>query len=229
MKHEGPALETLTHRLAECPAEFLMEPRIGSKGTVHAFAVVHDLLRELGYQPTDDDWLAEFTPGGLPVSDLEKNPKPHENTLMNRLLAKISGSQQDPDGLPMDRDWLGCVLVACWLLNDDWFKKHGKLGEAARRFLVVELKELSINAQAPKLVTDPDRREELVRLCLKALDLRPKGETVEQAQDRLSTLNVAERMKLLKAVREAEKRAKEIREAMLRKAAEEAAAKYNRE
>lgn len=229
MKHEGPALETLTHRLAECPAEFLMEPRIGSNGTVHVFAVVHDLLRDLGYAPVDGQWLADFTPGGLPVSEFQSAPTPHENTLMNRLFAKISGSQQGPDILPQDRAWLGCVLVACWLLNDEWFKRHGKLGEAARRFLVAELKELAINASPQKLVSDPDRREELARLCLKALDLRPKGETVEQAQDRLSTLNVAERMKLLKAVREAEKRAKEIRDAMLRKAAEEAAAKYNRE
>jgi hypothetical protein len=222
-------LEALTHRLAVCPAEFLSDPRAGSQGVVHVAAVVHDLLRELGYAPEDTAWLADFMPGSDPVPVLHQPQPTQQNSLMGRLLSKLSGSAPEPGIQPQDRVWLRCVLVACWLLGDEWFKNHGKLGDAARRFFLAELRELSTQTPAAKLVSDPDRREELVRLCLKAFDLRPKGESVEQAQDRLSTLNVSERMRLLKAVREAEQRAKAIRDAMLKKAAEEAAAKYNRE
>jgi len=84
-------------------------------------------------------------------------------------------------------------------------------------------------AQAPSFVRDPDRREELVRLCLRDLGLRPAGETVAQAQDRLATLNTAERQRVLQAARQAEERARAIREAMAKQAAEEAAAQYSRE
>ncbi|MBP7601669.1 MAG: hypothetical protein KA750_09995, partial [Thermoflexales bacterium] len=61
------------------------------------------------------------------------------------------------------------------------------------------------------------------------LALRPAGESVAQAQDRLATLNTAERQRVIQAARAAEERARAVREAMARKAAEEAAAKYNRE
>lgn len=48
MNYEGPPLEQLTHRLAECPLEFLEEPRIVRQGVLHVDAVVSDLLRDLG-------------------------------------------------------------------------------------------------------------------------------------------------------------------------------------
>ena len=82
---------------------------------------------------------------------------------------------------------------------------------------------------APQLVSDPDRREELARLCLRALGLLPAGETAAQAQDRLTTLSTAERQRVIREAREAERRAQKIREAMVKKAAEEAAAKYMRD
>lgn len=44
MEHAGPPIETLTHRLAETPAEFLAEPRIGASGSVHVAALVNDVL-----------------------------------------------------------------------------------------------------------------------------------------------------------------------------------------
>jgi hypothetical protein len=75
---------------------------------------------------------------------------------------------------------------------------------------------------AEKFISDPDRREELARLCLKGLGLRPAGETEAQAQDRLGTLNTAERQRVIAAARAAEKRAQEIRDAMAREAARQA-------
>ena len=47
MKTEGPLLETLTHRLQECPAAFLEEPVIGDAGVVSVAAVVAELARAL--------------------------------------------------------------------------------------------------------------------------------------------------------------------------------------
>ncbi len=89
--------------------------------------------------------------------------------------------------------------------------------------MLTGLDELAELVKAPQLIADSDRREELSRLCLKALDLRPAGETAAQAQDRLTTLNTAERQRVVAAARAAEERARQIREAMAKKAAEEAA------
>lgn len=229
MKHEGPPLEQLTHRLAECPPEFLEEPRVGSTGSVHVAAVVNDLLIAMGKAPEDMAWASEFMPGADPHHPLTNPVKEGGPSLVDRLFSKISGGEKEATIQPDDRAWLRCVLIASWLLSDDWFLKQENIAVGVRALLTTEIREMSRSTQAPKLVSDPDRREELARLCLKALDCRPRGESPEQAQDRLSTLNTAERMRLLKAVREAEKRAREIREAMAKKAAEEAAAKYNRE
>jgi hypothetical protein len=91
------------------------------------------------------------------------------------------------------------------------------------------LKDVAALVDSQKFVSDPDRREELARLCLKGLGLRPAGESLAQAQDRLTTLDSAERVRVVKAAREAEERARLIREEMARKAAEEAAANYGRE
>jgi hypothetical protein len=89
--------------------------------------------------------------------------------------------------------------------------------------------ELSGTVKAPLLLTDPDRREELARLGLKALGMRPEGETLEQAQDRLQTISSVERERVIRASRAAEERMQKIREAMRQKAAEEAALRVGRE
>src|SRR5919202_442623 len=63
MDSEGPALETLTRRLAETPEEFLAEPRVGAAGRVHTAAVVGDLLQLLGSTAAAGPDLARFTGG----------------------------------------------------------------------------------------------------------------------------------------------------------------------
>jgi hypothetical protein len=196
MEHEGPLLETLTRRLAECPAEFLAEPRIGSTGVVDVAAVVSDLLCDLGGALLDAQSAPVFRPAG--------QHKKHRNRLRT-------------------------VLVASWLLHDPWFREHRRFALAVQDLLTEGLNELAELVQAPQLMSDADRREELVRLCLKALGLRPAGETAAQAEDRLTTLNSAERQRVIREAQAAEQRARAIREAMARKAAEEAAAKYMRE
>ena len=194
MDNAGPPLESLTRRLAECPAEFLDEPRLGRKGRVHVPAVVNDLLRDLGGPPLVPNQLNPFEP---------------------------DDSKQ--------RNRLRLILIACWLLHDSWFREQKNLAVSALALLSTGLDELASITTANKFVSDPDRREELARLCLKGLGLRPAGETEAQAQDRLATLNTAERQRVIKAARAAEERARQIREEMAKKAAEEAADKWGRE
>src|SRR2546423_8839455 len=58
---EGPQLESLTRRLAECPADFMAALRDrGGKGEVYVAAIVFDLLRELGGAPLTAQQLEVF-------------------------------------------------------------------------------------------------------------------------------------------------------------------------
>ncbi|MGQ0604854.1 MAG: hypothetical protein ACT4QE_24495 [Anaerolineales bacterium] len=148
--------------------------------------------------------------GGAPLGakDVERLNQPADKKLRNRLRLK---------------------LIGAWLLHDEWFQQRGGLAEIAGLWLVHALDESAALTEATKFVTDPERREELARLCLKELGLRPAGESEAQAQDRLATLNTAERQRVIAAARAAEERARQIREAMARQAAEEAADKWTRE
>lgn len=209
MTTEGPPLESLTRRLAETPADFLAEPRIGAAGSVNVAAVVFDTLRDLGGAPMPQELLAAFQP-----VNAKKN-----------------------------RNRLSAVLIACWLLHDPWFVAQAgsargsvpdshsatTLADHAYQLLVNGLSDLTALVQAPRLVSDPDRREELARLSLKALALRPAGESDAQAADRLTTLSSSERQTVVKAAQAAEARARAIRAEIARKAAEEAADKATRE
>jgi hypothetical protein len=126
------------------------------------------------------------------------------------------------------RERLQLVLISCWLLHDSWFLSN-KRHQGVLKFLTEGLADLTDLVKPEKFVIDPDRREELVRLCLEALGLRPKGETLAQAQDRLATLNSVERARVIREAQAAEERARVIREEMARKAAEEAASYYGRD
>ena len=128
-----------------------------------------------------------------------------------------------------DRNRLQVTLIACWLLYDEWFRAHNADTERALSFLQNDVRAMSAVTNAQKFVNDPDRREELARVALNAFDLRPFGETETQAQDRLTTLNAAERERVIQAARAAEQRAQAVRAALAKKAAEEAAAKAYRE
>ena len=195
MNQEGPLLETLTRRLAECPAEFLAEPLVGTLGTVHVAAVASDLMRDLGGAPLTPKQAAAFQSKDV-VRDLNR---------------------------------LRLVLVSCWLLHDPWFRERKQFAAQAYQFLSEDLQTLAGFTQAPRFVSDPDRREELARSCLQSLGLRPAGESVAQAQDRLTTLSTPERQRVILAARQAEERARQIREAMAREAARQAEMKTMRE
>ncbi len=125
------------------------------------------------------------------------------------------------------RKRLRAVLVSVWLFHDAWFRTRGIDGATVLTFLKETVPELAGLVSADGLVADADRREELVRLALKALGMRPAGETLEQASDRLQTLSSLERKRVIEEATQAEERARQIREAMALTAAQEAAAQYS--
>ena len=129
----------------------------------------------------------------------------------------------------IERNRLSFVLLLCWLLADEWFRQNNLSGEAILDLLSHGYAEFGEQVAAYKLVSDPDRREELARFTIARLGYRPRGETTAQAQDRLTSLSSAERTRVLRASRAAEQRARSIREALVRKAAEESADKFTRE
>ena len=128
-----------------------------------------------------------------------------------------------------DRNRLAVVLLLCWLLTDEWFRGQDVPTDRLLQLLEASGRELAASAPSKRFVEDADRREEMARHALARLGFRPAGESAAQAEDRLTSLSSAERTRVLKAAREAEARARKIREALKRKAAEESADKWTRE
>lgn len=184
------------------------------------------LLRRLAETP--EDFLAEPRIGGTGSIDVP--------ALVGDLMRRL-GHMPNPDIAPsftgtsirQDRNRLMVVSILCWLLAEGWFRGHTPDRTALIDLLDAEAAALAKLTPAKKFVTDPERREELGRVALARLGLRPAGESETQAQDRLTTISSAERVRVLKASEAAMKRAREIREALIRKAAEESADKYTRE
>lgn len=129
----------------------------------------------------------------------------------------------------VDRNRLMLVAIAVWLLADDWVAVAASDRATLAGLLGERISDLAGAGKADAFVSDAERREELARTVLAALGLVPAGETEAQANDRLSAVSAAERRRLLRASRDAEERARAIREALIRKAAEESADKYTRE
>ena len=127
-----------------------------------------------------------------------------------------------------ETNWLTLCALGCWLLADENLHEHLRKAPVLL-FLGPTLQLMAREYAANKYLLDPERREEFVRIALSDLGLRPAGETEPQAQDRLQALSSTERRRIIAAAREAEKRAREIREALISKAAAEAADKYTRE
>ena len=203
MNHSGPSITYLTHRLAQAPPAVLDRPRILSQelGIVSTAAMASDLLLELGGPMLPEAGVQAF---------LEHYTASRENTLV-------------------------IVQVVCYLCHDDWLAKlarqegGGAVIERLTGFLTKSLVELAKHAKAKYFVDDPEGREEISRLTLAALELVPEGETENQARDRLNALDSVERAKVIGKTKDAMQRAREIREALARKAAEEAASKMTRE
>ena len=151
--------------------------------------------------------------------------------LFDLLGLEIPGSLEDfgANKPVQERRRLQITLLLTWLCADETLQAHAKNAALLLQILQQVPAELARYTTVEQLVSDMDRREELARLTLARMQLLPLGETAAQAQDRLNVLSSAERERLVAASRAAEVRARELREAMARRAAEEAADKMGRE
>jgi hypothetical protein len=128
-----------------------------------------------------------------------------------------------------DRNRLSIALLMTWLLADDSLVVETADIDAVLALLSDDARQLATYTNAQQLFEDAERREELARLTLSKLGMRPAGETITQAQDRFTSISSLERARILTASREAEARARAIREQLAKKAAEESANKWTRE
>lgn len=118
--------------------------------------------------------------------------------------------------------------ILCWLLMDPALR--GKISaDELLRMLFDEANALAENVAARDFIDSDERREELTRMALRGAGLRPAGESANVAEDRWLSVSSRERGRLAAASRAAEERARQIREALARKAAEESADKWSRE
>jgi hypothetical protein len=128
-----------------------------------------------------------------------------------------------------DRNRLSIALLMSWLLADDMLGVDAADIDAVMALVSDDARQLATYTNAQQLFEDAERREELARLTLSKLGMRPAGESITQAQDRFTSISSLERARILTASREAEARARAIREQLAKKAAEESANKWTRE
>lgn len=121
------------------------------------------------------------------------------------------------------------ILAASHVLWHPALRENPGPRNAIERFLVQELPGVAAVLPVDSLARDEDRREELVRRALRASGCALPGESGADAEDRLKQLDSVERYRVLSAAAERERRSREVREAMAKKAVEEAAAKVSRE
>ncbi len=192
---------------------------------------LHGLLRRL--QETPEIFLLE------PVqrSGKARPGRLHVGAIVSDLMVELGGARLSPAEieafiLPQSKynaNLLGVTAIAAHLLHDEYFRLARSFAAPALAFLRDQLKDLARLNEARAFVGDAERREELTRLALRALGLRPQGESAAQAQDRLTALDSVERRRVVEEARTAQIRAQQIREALARKEAEEAASKMMRE
>ncbi len=199
MTEQAPPLPTLMRWLGELPPT-LRAHDAASLERVSVRAVVHDLCETL---------LSARAAGAVD----------------DDLLAAMEASPTDANAV----NRLALTLRLCWLLWNPGLRAHGADAKQLRRLLVVEVAELASVVRVTDLDQEAERREELVRRGLRALGLRPGGETEAQARERLGQVDSVEAFRIIREAEERERRAREVREELARKAAAEAAAKISRE
>ncbi len=85
----------------------------------------------------------------------------------------------------------GLLGVVAWLLFDEWFQEHASIACRAWRWMRGdEVRELSRLVSPELFTSDMDRREELVRVLLASIDVRPAFETFELASVLLSNVDI---------------------------------------
>ena len=129
----------------------------------------------------------------------------------------------------LEQNRLRWVLAACHLLWHPALRTCDAETDRLKKLLVQDIASLAAVVPVDQLPVDEERREELIRRALGTLGLLLPGETEKEAADRLTQVDSVEHRRLLRAAADRERRTREVREMMARRAAEEAAAKVSRE
>ncbi|MCX7023001.1 MAG: hypothetical protein NT080_00080 [Spirochaetes bacterium] len=157
------------------------------------------------------------------------------DALMNLGMAPLAKEETRPfvpGAKTADRDAI--VRLACRLLGHPFFGGWAsESGDAARASLLTALSGSvagrAAASHAERFAVEVEGREELSRILLSGIGTRPAGETAAQAEDRLKAVDSIERKRVMERAQAAEKRSRDIREAMERREAEEAASKMQRD
>lgn len=165
---------------------------------------------------------------------LIKPPVTHSQALVHDLVFRFDTDFDHTELLKFNLSVLQCpwyeiTRLMIWLLAAPELADHNIMAVKLFSLLSDTAKSLYGTSDQKLYINDVDRREEFIRVCLYELNLKPAGESDEMAIDRLMSVSSAERIKLVKAAQSAERRAREIRKAMARKKAREAADKMTRE
>lgn len=165
-----------------------------------------------------------------------KRPGVHVDAVVHDVLERLHHPPTPPDALtvfqsesPTERNRLRLTLLSAWLLTCEELEPFARPPATPLTFLQQALTELAMRVDSTKFMTDPERREELVRRVLQGLGCRPQGESVSQATDRLAAVDSVARARVLEKTRKAQERAQQLRAELQAKAAQEAAAKISRE
>ncbi len=120
------------------------------------------------------------------------------------------------------------LRICLWLLTHGAFYQNPEWSAGIIKILN-SVKELASQVSPSLFLKDPERREEIIRLVLSAMNLPIEGETEGESQRRRESLDSLARARILQETRASQQRVQAIREALARKEAEEAASKYTRE
>lgn len=127
-----------------------------------------------------------------------------------------------------DNHWKA-IHISIWLLNNNCFINNPNIVEKLSVFWFEELKNTAKYVNFKKWINDEERSEEMVRLLLKCCEVLPNNESLEEAADKLSSLNSVDRHKVLENSYNAHERVMKIKKEMAEKKAREAANAYGRE
>ncbi len=161
--------------------------------------------------------------------------KPHAAAVVGDLYEALTGTPATAEMLNALEPDVASPAQLGWCLRASHVLWHPRLRdskpETARlnRFFVEELAQLAVAVAPDEVDRNADRAEELVRRSLRVLGQRPDGESEAEAEDRLKQVDSVERRRVLAEAETREQRAREAREALAQKAAEEAVPKVGRE
>jgi len=192
---------------------------------------IEELTRHLAECPSS--FLAEpIQPNG--------SGEVHVAAVVSDLVRRLGGDRLSQDcvkrlsytskrSVNKQRNRLRLCLVTSWLASNPSLIEDCAW-EKFMKVILEGLDEVAKLVPAESFVSDPERREELSRLLLAGLDLRPLGESSNQAENRLDALSTVKREAVVAAAKQAELRARKLREEIAAKErARRAAAPYSYE